>query len=154
VKLKHLDEWTAARQENARRYERLLVASGLRLAKTAAYWMVGAGSPEVATSEVRPDVLVPSVIAGRHVYNQFVIRVTDRARTKAGLESRGIGVEVYYPVPMHLQKCFAQLGYSAGDFPQSEAAANETLALPIYPELTDDQAQYVVDCLRDLLRPA
>jgi dTDP-4-amino-4,6-dideoxygalactose transaminase len=154
IKLKHLDSWTAARQENAWRYKQLLAATGLHIVKTAAHWMVGAGSAEDATSEEKPDLLLPSAITDRHVYNQFVIRVANRARIKAGLEAKGVGVEIYYPVPMHLQKCFAQLGYSPGDFPQSEGAANETLALPIYPELTDEQARYVVDSLCDLIRSA
>jgi dTDP-4-amino-4,6-dideoxygalactose transaminase len=152
VKLRHLDGWTAARQENAWRYKQLMAATGLHAVKTAAHWLVGAGNAEDPTSETKPDLLLPSAITDRHVYNQFVIRVPNRTRIKAGMEAKGIGVEIYYPVPMHLQKCFAQLGYAPGEFPQSEAAADETLALPIYPELTDDQARYVVDSLCDLIR--
>jgi dTDP-4-amino-4,6-dideoxygalactose transaminase len=67
------------------------------------------------------------------------------------LEGKGVGTEIYYPVPLHLQECFAPLGYTAGEFPQSERAANETLALPVYPELGDLQARYVVQCVRDFL---
>ncbi len=94
-----------------------------------------------------------SVSGGRHIYNQFVIRARRRDELQAYLKVQGIGTEVYYPVPMHLQECFAPLGYCPGSFPESEAAARQTLALPIYPELPDDAAQYVVDCIADLLVP-
>ena len=70
---------------------------------------------------------------------------------KAALEARGVGTEIYYPVPMHLQECFAYLGQPVGAFPESERAAGETLALPVHPELTDEQARYVVDCIRDFV---
>jgi dTDP-4-amino-4,6-dideoxygalactose transaminase len=127
AKLPHLDAWTAARQANAERYRKLFTAAGL----------VDRGI--VALPHVLPDV--------RHIFNQFVIRVPDRDRLRAWLQERGVGNEVYYPVPLHLQQCFAQLGYHAGDFPESERAARETLALPIYPELSEKQACYVVDCV-------
>ncbi len=127
AKLPHLDAWTAARQANAERYRQLFTASGL----------VERGL--VGLPYVLPD--------GRHIFNQFVIRVPDRDRLRAWLQERGVGNEVYYPVPLHLQQCFVQLGYHEGDFPESERAARETLALPIYPELSDKQAAYVVDCV-------
>jgi dTDP-4-amino-4,6-dideoxygalactose transaminase len=87
----------------------------------------------------------------RHIFNQYVIRVSDRDRLQAHLQKSGIGTEVYYPIPMHLQDCFAYLGHAAGAFPESERAANETLALPVHPELTDDQARYVVERVCDFV---
>ena len=95
------------------------------------------------------DVIgLPKAVPGyRHIYNQFVIRSARREELRAFLGSRGIGTEVYYPVPLHLQPCFAHLGHRVGDCPQSEAAAQQTLALPIYPELTESQIDYVVDAI-------
>ncbi len=121
VKLKYLDGWTAGRQRNADRYRRLFAAAGLT------------------------EVLLPHDAGyGRHIYNQFVIRTPRRAAVMAELKARRIGHEVYYPVPLHLQECFAGLGYRPGDLPESERAAAETLALPIYPELTEEMQAAVV----------
>jgi dTDP-4-amino-4,6-dideoxygalactose transaminase len=133
AKLPHLDDWTAARQRNARRYDQLFQDSGLTTASGAA------------------RVGIPAVSADRHIFNQYVIRVQRRDELQAALKQRGIGTEVYYPVPMHLQECFAYLGLSAGSFPESERAALETLALPVHPELTDAQAQYVVETIAEFL---
>jgi dTDP-4-amino-4,6-dideoxygalactose transaminase len=131
VKLKYLDNWTAGRQANAARYRRLFEAAGL-------------------TKEGL--VQLPYEAPGyRHIYNQFIIRVPRRDELSARLKEEKIGHEVYYPVPLHLQKCFAYLGHREGDFPHSERAAKETLALPIYPELSDAQAEQVVDSIRRLL---
>jgi dTDP-4-amino-4,6-dideoxygalactose transaminase len=127
AKLPYLDGWTAARQRNAERYDARLAAA--------------------ASSAGVSPVVTPKVITDRHVFNQYVIRLSDRDRVKAALQSRGVGTEVYYPTPLHLQPCFAYLGYEAGALPVSERASRETLALPVYPELTDEQARYVVDCL-------
>ena len=125
VKLPHLDEWTAARQRNAAFYDRACARAEL------------AGA--VRTPQVRPGV--------RHIYNQYVLRVQGRDALRRTLERSGIGTEIYYPVPLHLQQCFAYLGHVAGDFPLSEQAAAEALALPIFPELTETQLQYVVDSI-------
>jgi dTDP-4-amino-4,6-dideoxygalactose transaminase len=126
AKLPHLDDWTAARQRNAARYDRLFHEAGL-----------------VASRRV----VLPVVAMDRHIFNQYVIRVGDRDALQASLKARGVGTEVYYPVPMHLQECFAYLGHRPGAFPESERAAKETVALPIQPELTDEQARYVVDAI-------
>jgi dTDP-4-amino-4,6-dideoxygalactose transaminase len=125
VKLRHLDEWTAARQANAAFYTKAIEADPV----------------------LRSVVTPPPVVQSRHIFNQYVIRTPDRDGLKDFLKVRQIGTEVYYPVPMHLQKCFAGLGHGRGDFPHSEEAARTTLALPIYPELTDAQKRHVVDSL-------
>ncbi len=125
IKLPHLDAWTAARQRNAAFYDAALA----RLQPGDA----------VRTPRVRPGM--------RHIYNQYVVRVRDRDALRRHLDGAGVGTEVYYPVPLHLQRCFAYLGHRAGDYPLSEQAAAETLALPIYPELTETQLQYVVDSI-------
>jgi len=125
VKLPHLDAWTAARQRNASRYRALFAEAGL-------------------ADVVKLPVEAPN---RTHIYNQFVIRVSDRDRLRRHLDARGIGSEVYYPVPFHLQKCFAHLGYAQGAFPRAEAAAKETLALPIYGELTEAQQAEVVGAI-------
>lgn len=128
VKLRYLSDWTAARRRNAARYRKLFEESGL-----------GA------------EVSLPTDTPG-HIYNQFVIRVQDRDRLRAHLKEKGVETEIYYPVPLHLQECFRDLGYGEGDFPQSEAAAGESLALPIYPELTEDQQKAVVAAVRGFFR--
>jgi dTDP-4-amino-4,6-dideoxygalactose transaminase len=131
VKFRHLDAWTAARQHNAHRYRRLFAEAGL-----------------VADGTVQLPYEVPG---GRHIYNQFVIRVSRRDELQAYLKENRVGTEVYYPVPLHLQQCFAYLGHREGSFPESETAAKQTLALPIYPELSDEQAQHVVACIARFL---
>ncbi len=139
VKLKYLDDWTTARQANAKRYGGLFADSGL-----LDRGLVEA--PQLGTSNPKPETR-NSKLETRHIYNQFVIRVAKEARDdlRTYLKDGNIGTEIYYPVPAHVQECFQDLGYKAGDMPESEAAAAETIALPIYPELTDAQLQYVVD---------
>jgi len=150
VKLKHLDEWTAARQRNAERYKALFAGAGLRIGRSSVSERENGQARSTAGPAV-PDLLLPSVVTNRHVFNQYVIRAADRDRLKATLETKGVSTEVYYPVPMHLQKCFSYLGYAQKDFPNSEDAAKQTLALPIYPELAEDQVRYVVECVQDCL---
>jgi dTDP-4-amino-4,6-dideoxygalactose transaminase len=141
AKLAHLDGWTEGRRRNAARYDRLFAESGLSVC-TSREWVKGG-------RHGMPDVVLPTSITDRHVFNQYVIRVASRDELKTRLQEKGVGTEIYYPVPMHMQECFASLGYRAGDFPESEGAASQTLALPIYPELTDEQASYVVACIRE-----
>jgi dTDP-4-amino-4,6-dideoxygalactose transaminase len=125
IKLKHLDAWTLGRQENACFYFEAFERAGLK-----------------------GTVTLPAALPGvRHIYNQFVVRFPQRDALKKYLGECGVGSEIYYPVPLHQQQCFAPLGYATGDFPESERAAAETLALPIFPELSREQLQYVVDCI-------
>lgn len=128
TKLRHLDGWTAARQRNARRYDELLAASGL---------------------VTRGLVSCPAVVADRHVFNQYIVRAKRRDELQAALAAKGIGTEVYYPVPLHLQQCFSSLGLRPGDLPHAEAAARETLALPVFPELSAEQQEHVVASIRE-----
>ena len=130
VKFARLDAWTAGRQKNAAFYD-------------AAF----------ARADLGGAVQTPARAAsGRHIYNQYVLRVRDRNPLRQHLMAQGVGTEIYYPVPLHLQKCFAYLGYANGAFPESERAAEETVALPIYPELDETQLQYVVDAVADFYR--
>jgi len=130
VKLKHLDRWSAQRAKNADHYRQ-------RLASLA---------------ESR-RVILPCQIGARHIYNQFVIICQDqRDALRQWLTEAGIGTEIYYPAPLHLQACFKQLGYDPGSFPQAEFAAKHSLALPIFPELTDDEIDYVADRIIDYYR--
>jgi dTDP-4-amino-4,6-dideoxygalactose transaminase len=138
AKLPHLDGWTAARQRNAERYDRLFAASRLEIADSGALYDNSGSTNESAR------IFLPRVVTDRHIFNQYVIRVYRRDELQRGLAQKGVATEIYYPVPMHIQECFAYLGYAAGAFPESEAAANQTLALPVYPELTEAQAGYVV----------
>lgn len=128
IKLKYLDGWTAARQANAARYEKLFAQTGA----------VKSGK-----------IGLPAAKTNRHIYNQFILRAENRDGLLAHLRAREIGTEIYYPVPLHLQDCFRSLGHRPGDFPESERAAKETLALPIYPDLTDDMAAWVVGAIAE-----
>lgn len=129
VKAPHLAGWTAARQRNARRYMELFRAAG-----------------------VGDQLVLPVEPADRtHIFNQFVIRTAGRDDLKRHLDARGIGCEVYYPVPFHLQSCFADLGHTRGDFPLAERAADESLAIPIYGELTREQQETVVGAIAEFV---
>ena len=150
AKLKHLDDWTAARQSNAARYDRLFGASGLVSSghvSLPGVSSLGFGVPGSESGAATIDQEPRTINQARHIFNQYVIRAPRRNELQAFLKEKGIGTEVYYPLPLHLQECFASLGHKAGDFPESEKAAAETLALPVYPELTSDQAEYVVDSI-------
>jgi dTDP-4-amino-4,6-dideoxygalactose transaminase len=127
VKFAHLDRWSKTRAEKAALYHKLLEEADLRFVVTPPF--------------VRQD--------GRHIFHQYVIRVPEyRDRVAAHLKEQGIGTKVYYPIPLHRQECFHYLGYEEGSFPQAERAARETIALPVYPELTDDQQNYVVEAIK------
>jgi len=130
VKTPHLTKWTDARRANADRYRMLFRDAGL---------------DGRITLPVAPD-------GRRHIYNQFVIRTADRDALKRHLDDRGIGNEIYYPVPFHLQPCFAALGYRRGDLPHAERAADTSLAIPIYGELTAAQQESVVGAVAEFMK--
>ena len=122
VKLPHLDEWSDKRKQNADAYRRLFSDAGVL--------------EQISLPAERSDV--------RHIYNQFVIRVPEkRDELKQFLAEKNVGTDIYYPIPLHLQECFAYLNYREGDLPESEKAAAETLALPIFPELKNEQIEYI-----------
>jgi len=152
VKLKYLDGWTEARQRNADTYRRLFAEAELSIKPTAVSVSDGSSTSVGQLKEMSGVVLPLEVAEGRHIYNQFVIRSGQRDQLIQHLKDHKIGTEIYYPVPMHVQECFADLGYQPGDFPLSELAAAETLALPIYPELTDEMLSIVVDAIADFYR--
>jgi dTDP-4-amino-4,6-dideoxygalactose transaminase len=129
VKLPHLDSWSDARRANAVRYDRLFEDAGL--------------TEEIGLPFVRENV--------RHIFNQYVIRVRNGRRDALAehLKRCGVGTDIYYPIPLHLQPCFNYLGHEEGDLPEAERAARESLALPIYPELSDEQQSYVVEMIRE-----
>lgn len=134
VKLPHIGAWNAARRANAAKYAAAFEAAGLL---------------EFLTLPATPFA---GRVAEHHIFHQYVLRAQRRDELLAHLAGHGIGHGVYYPVPLHLQECFAYLGYQTGDFPESERAAAETLALPIFPELRDDELSEVVDVIRNFYR--
>jgi len=127
VKFPHLERWTEARRRNAQRYDRLFDEMGL----------IG-------------DIRLPVVEDGnRHIFHQYIIRLDHRDELQKFLRAKGVGTGIYYPRPLHLQECFEYLGYEEGNLPESEKAAKETLALPIYPELSQEQQEYVVNQIKN-----
>jgi dTDP-4-amino-4,6-dideoxygalactose transaminase len=134
VKLGYLERWTAMRQQHAALYERLFREAEL-------------GDDQ--NLRLPAAVYKEAGVTHYHIYNQFVIGVPNRDQLQAHLKIKGIGTEVYYPVPLHLQECLHFLGHRPGDFPQAEHACRELLALPVYPELTQDQQQYVVQMVAE-----
>jgi dTDP-4-amino-4,6-dideoxygalactose transaminase len=130
IKLKYLDQWAEGRRRNAARYELLFREAGLL-----------------------EHVMLPATASGNfHVYNQYTIRVSRRDDLRAYLKEKGVGTEIYYPLPMHLQNCYKDLGYQKGSFPVSEQTAEQVLSLPIYAELSDDQLGYVVETIAHFYR--
>lgn len=132
VKLRYLKQWTEGRRRNAARYRTLFAEAGLR-------------PTFLSLPEIKKNYY--------HIFNQFVIRTRKRDSLREHLTQEGIGSEVYYPIPLHLQECYHDLGYRAGDLPESERAARETLAIPIYPELTLAQQCRVVGAIKDFYSP-
>lgn len=145
VKLPHLDNWSFQRQKNADLYTKLFIDTGLS---------TGEGHIEFNADE---RVLLPKAVyrdenlSRYHIYNQYVIRVEKRDELRKFLTEKEIGTEIYYPVPFHMQDCFAYLGHKKGDFPVSEFCADSSIALPIYPELSEEQIKYVVHCIKEFL---
>lgn len=145
VKLPHLDSWTKKRQSNADLYTKFFVESGL------------AESEGKTKYDDRNKVLLPDPVYKKynlkyyHIYNQYVIRVENRDELRKYMTENEIGTEIYYPVPFHMQECFAYLGYKQGEFPVSEWCAKDSIALPIYPELTDEQIDYTVKTIKKFL---
>ena len=131
VKLRYLDQWSDARCRNAERYDKLFAEAGVE---------------EVVIPTIRPN--------RRHIFNQYTIRCSRRDELMNFLKRQGVGSEIYYPVPLHLQECFAYLGYKPGDLPVTEQASRECLSLPIYPELTEEMQQYVVEKIAEFCREA
>lgn len=142
VKLPHLDSWSEKRRHNANRYTQLFVDAGL------------AEETGRTKFDEKNKVLLPSAVYERyrvknyHIYNQYIVRVDKRDELREFLTTHEIGTEIYYPVPFHLQECFKDLGHKKGDFPISEFSADKSIALPIYPELSDEQLVYVVDTFK------
>lgn len=134
VKMPHLARWNQARRERAGIYDQLLQRAGLT--KT------GANSPA-------PVVLLKTRPQAHHIFHQYVIRVRERDQLRNFLKERGVGTEIYYPVPLHLQKCLAYLGYAPGDLPEAERAAADVLALPMFPELEQEEQRYVVETMAE-----
>jgi dTDP-4-amino-4,6-dideoxygalactose transaminase len=137
VKMKYLSDWFEARRANASYYDRALAEAGLT---------------------ARGDVLTPSAKwkntgdSNYHTYNQYTLRCKRRDELMAYLKTRGIGTEIYYPLPLHRQECFADLGYRKSDFPESERAADDVLSIPVYPELTQEQREFIVQSLIDFYK--
>ncbi len=147
VKLPHLNDWSEGRRRNAARYTQLFIDAGL--------------AEETGRTEFDENnrVLLPKAVyedvdglTNYHIYNQYIIRIEKRDELKRFLAENEISTEIYYPVPFHLQECFADLGYKEGDFPKAEQAGNTSLALPIYPELSDEQLVYVVDKIKEFMK--
>jgi dTDP-4-amino-4,6-dideoxygalactose transaminase len=145
IKLPHLDGWSEQRRENAETYNKLFIEAGL------------AEETGKIKFDEKNKVLLPkavykdSGVNNYHIFNQYIVRVEMRDELRKFLSENEIGNEIYYPVPFHLQECFANLGYSKGDFPVAESAAASSIALPIYPELSEDQISFVVSKIKEFI---
>lgn len=145
VKLPHLDSWTKRRQENAELYTKFFNESGL------------AETEGILKYDSNNSVLLPKAVYKEkglkyyHIYNQYVIRVQNRDALRKYLTEKEIGTEIYYPVPFHMQECFSYLGYKKGQFPVSEWCASDSIALPIYPELSEEQIRFTVNTIKEFV---
>jgi dTDP-4-amino-4,6-dideoxygalactose transaminase len=146
VKLPHLGNWSAQRRSNAELYNKLFIEAGL--AETTGKIKFDGKNKVLLPKPVYKD----SGVKNYHIYNQYIIRVKERDAVRKHLTDKSIGTEIYYPVPFHLQECFSSLGYKKGEFPLAEEAADDSIALPIYPELTKEQQKYVVDEIAALVK--
>jgi len=156
VKLKYVEGWNQARRQRAAVYDKLFVESGLTASRRSHSHAAKPGSApgsvphstfnnqQSTVSETSPVQLPQTSPHAHHVFHQYVIRAHRRDELREFLMARQIGCEIYYPIPLHLQPCFAYLGYREGDFPEAERAAKEVLALPMFPELTEDEQRWVV----------
>ena len=133
--MKHLEEWNRGRRERAAAYDARFTRAGLRASN--------------GNDPRSPVQFLECLPQAHHIYHQYVVRAQRRDELRKFLAERGVGTEVYYPLPLHLQKCFAYLGYREGDLPEAERAAREVLALPIFPELTDEEQNYVVETIAE-----
>ena len=144
VKLKYIDQWNSARRQKSENYTRLFRQAGLASDEPK--------EKALSPSSERPVVTPIEFPECYHVFHQYTIRVRDRDRLKDYLANEGIGTEIYYPIPLHLQRCFAYLGYKEGELINAERCAAQCLSLPIYPELTPPQQEYVVEKIADFFR--
>ncbi len=145
VKMRYITEWNKARRARAAAYDQMLVTAGL------ANFVVRVEQTEAGPTgtNATPLTLPWRDSNARHVFHQYVVRARQRDELREFLAERGVGSEVYYPIPLHLQSCFAYLGYREGDFPEAERAAREVLALPMFPELREEEQKYVVAAIAE-----
>ena len=136
MKLRYLEQWNTQRRQHAELYDRLFVETGLAARR-------GEGTSD--SSGGFPVRLLRTDARAQHVFHQYVIRAHRRDELREFLMARGIGTEIYYPIPLHLQACFSYLGYAKGDLPESERAAADVLAIPMFAELTEDEQRWVVE---------
>jgi dTDP-4-amino-4,6-dideoxygalactose transaminase len=145
VKLKYVGQWNEARRQRAATYDRLFAENGLASARSQSK----TADRQSITPDDFPIHLPRTAPPAHHVFHQYVVRAYRRDELREFLSARKIGTEVYYPIPLHLQPCFVYLGYREGDFPESERAAKEVLALPMFPELTEEEQRWVVKSIAD-----
>ena len=138
VKFKYLEQWTESRRRHAAEYHRLFTERGISLS--------------LVDYPDKPGIVLPEETGfGRHIYHLYIIRTRQRDDLKTYLYEHGIGSEIYYPIPLHLQECFRELGFKSGDYPNSECAAKDSLAIPIYPEMTGEMLTQVADTIADYI---